>query len=88
MNTLSLAPKLDLSEMEKLFNTHLQDVLLVSYLANTIRAQIDLSNKLAASTAIIPVGGTGGEREGGRGDRPQKSDNKRHNNRDRDRERE
>ncbi|EPS43214.1 hypothetical protein H072_2796 [Dactylellina haptotyla CBS 200.50] len=52
LNSLSLAPKIEASELEKLFNTHLQDVLLVSYLANTIRTQIDLSNKLASATGI------------------------------------
>ena len=31
-------------------NNHIQDVLLVSYLANTIRKQIDLSNRLATAT--------------------------------------
>ncbi|KAF3270911.1 hypothetical protein TWF173_010022 [Orbilia oligospora] len=53
LNTLNLAPKVDASELEKLFNTHLQDVLLVSYLANTIRTQIDLSNKLASTVGTI-----------------------------------
>ncbi|KAG9680888.1 hypothetical protein KCU95_g15225, partial [Aureobasidium melanogenum] len=33
---------------------HIQDVLLVSYLANTIRTQIDLSNRLA--TAALTMG--------------------------------
>ncbi|KAK6351693.1 hypothetical protein TWF718_004843 [Orbilia javanica] len=53
LNTLNLAPKVDAPELEKLFNTHLQDVLLVSYLANTIRTQIDLSNKLASAVGTI-----------------------------------
>ena len=35
-------------------NNHIQDVLLVSYLANTIRTQIDLSNRLA--TAALTMG--------------------------------
>ena len=60
-------------------NTHIQDVLVVSYLANTIRTQIDLSNRLA--TAALTLGGgdalagdnqkEGGERNqgGGRGGR-------------------
>lgn len=58
MNTLALAPKVSASDVERMFNTHIQDVLLISYLANTIRTQIDLSNKLAnltASTGIIAV---------------------------------
>ena len=59
-------------------NAHIQDVLVVSYLANTIRTQIDLSNRLA--TAALTLGGgdalagdnqkEGGERnQGGRGGR-------------------
>ncbi|KAK6339118.1 hypothetical protein TWF696_009899 [Orbilia brochopaga] len=63
LNTLNLAPKIDGMELEKLFNTHLQDVLLVSYLANTIQTQIDLSNKLATTTSIAA--------------QPQKTDHKR-----------
>ncbi|KAF2479900.1 eukaryotic translation initiation factor 3 subunit F [Neohortaea acidophila] len=68
MNTLSLAPKVQPEEIEKDFNNHIQDVLLVSYLANTIRTQIDLSNRLA--TATLTMGGgegtsntTGGEQK-------------------------
>ncbi|GAB7348294.1 hypothetical protein MBLNU459_g6274t1 [Dothideomycetes sp. NU459] len=55
MNTLSLAPKVDSEDIERDFNNHIQDVLLVSYLANTIRTQIDLSNRLA--TAALTMGG-------------------------------
>lgn len=60
MNTLALAPKVAASDVERMFNTHIQDVLLISYLANTIRTQIDLSNRLAsltatATTATAPV---------------------------------
>lgn len=51
MNTLALAPKVAASDVERMFNTHIQDVLLISYLANTIRTQIDLSNRLASLTA-------------------------------------
>lgn len=36
-------------------NNHVQDVLAVSYLANTIRTQMDLSNRLA--TAQLTMGG-------------------------------
>jgi len=39
-------------------NNHIQDVLLVSYLANTIRTQIDLSNRLA--TAALTMGAADG----------------------------
>ncbi|GAB7342149.1 hypothetical protein MBLNU457_g0411t1 [Dothideomycetes sp. NU457] len=55
LNTLSLAPKVDAADIERNFNNHIQDVLLVSYLANTIRTQIDLSNRLA--TAALTTGG-------------------------------
>lgn len=36
-------------------NNHIQDVLVVSYLANMVRTQIDLSNRLA--TAALTMGG-------------------------------
>jgi translation initiation factor 3 subunit F len=49
-------------------NAHIQDVLVVSYLANTIRTQIELSNRL--STAALTLGGGDvlagdGQKEGG-----------------------
>lgn len=67
LNTLALAPKVDPSEIEKDFNNHIQDVLTVSYLANTIRSQMDLSNRLA--TAQLTLGsGTGGD-QGGSGNK-------------------
>ncbi|RPA79091.1 eukaryotic translation initiation factor 3 subunit F [Ascobolus immersus RN42] len=47
LSTLALAPKVSPADLERMFNTHIQDVLLVAYLANTIRTQIDLSNRLA-----------------------------------------
>jgi translation initiation factor 3 subunit F len=52
MNALSLAPKVDALAVEHDFNNHIQDVLMVSYLANTIRTQIDLAQRLATSTLI------------------------------------
>jgi len=55
MNALSLAPKVEPADIERDFNAHIQDVLVVSYLANTIRTQIDLSNRLA--TAALTMGG-------------------------------
>ncbi|KAF2770071.1 eukaryotic translation initiation factor 3 subunit F [Teratosphaeria nubilosa] len=72
MNTLSLAPKVEPEDIEKDFNNHIQDVLLVSYLANTIRTQIDLSNRLA--TAALTMGG---ESSGPGGDGPQKGGQRR-----------
>ena len=74
LNTLALAPKVDPADIEKDFNNHVQDVLTVSYLANTIRTQMDLSNRLAL--AQLTMGGPetgaqqGGEQKGGqRGER-------------------
>lgn len=58
MSALSLAPKVDASQIEHDFNNHIQDVLMVSYLANTIRTQIDLSQRLATANL------TGGEKDG------------------------
>ena len=55
LNTLALAPKVDPVDIERDFNNHIQDVLTVSYLANTIRTQMDLSNRLA--TAQLTMGG-------------------------------
>ncbi|GAO18486.1 uncharacterized protein UV8b_07304 [Ustilaginoidea virens] len=52
MNALSLTPKVDASQIEHDFNNHIQDVLMVSYLANTIRTQIDLSQRLATANLI------------------------------------
>jgi len=37
-------------------NAHIQDVLVVSYLANTIRTQIDLSNRLATAALTLGTG--------------------------------
>ncbi|TKA24704.1 Eukaryotic translation initiation factor 3 subunit F [Salinomyces thailandicus] len=73
LNTLSLQPKVEPEEIERDFNSHIQDVLLVSYLANTIRTQIDLSNRLAtAALTMGPETGSGdgkndGERKQGHG---------------------
>jgi len=72
MNALSLAPKVDTQDIERDFNNHIQDVLVVSYLANTIRTQIDLSQRLATATltmsgsdALAATGGTEGGSGGG-----------------------
>ena len=76
LNTLALAPKVDPSEIEKDFNNHIQDVLTVSYLANTIRTQMDLSNRLAIAQLTMggpETGQAGGDNKGGdrRQNRPQ-----------------
>lgn len=79
MNNLSLAPKVDPSAIEHDFNNHVQDVLMVSYLANTVKTQIDLAQRLATaqlSGEHGKDGGSGGKdgedggkEGGGRGDR-------------------
>lgn len=77
LNALALAPKVDPADIERdLYchlmlvllvllilssNNHIQDVLVVSYLANTIRTQIDLSNRLATAALTMGAGdGLGG----------------------------
>ncbi|EXJ83803.1 eukaryotic translation initiation factor 3 subunit F [Capronia coronata CBS 617.96] len=62
LNTLALAPKVDPADIEKDFNNHIQDVLTVSYLANMIRTQMDLSNRLA--TAQLTMGSGDGAAAG------------------------
>jgi translation initiation factor 3 subunit F len=73
LNTLALAPKVDPAEIEKDFNNHIQDVLTVSYLANMIRTQMDLSNRLATAQLTMGVGegGQQSDNKEGRGDRRQ-----------------
>ena len=52
-------------------NNHIQDVLVVSYLANTIRTQIDLSNRLATAALTLGAGdGLGGGQVNGAGSEP------------------
>jgi translation initiation factor 3 subunit F len=74
MNALSLAPKVDAADIERDFNNHIQDILVVSYLTNTIRTQIDLSQRLATAAITMGAadsgagaGGEGGENKGERG---------------------
>ncbi|POS85801.1 Mov34-domain-containing protein [Erysiphe pulchra] len=55
-NALSMAPKVDPQDVERDFNNHIQDILAVSYLTNTIRTQIELSQRLA--TATLSMGGS------------------------------
>lgn len=82
MNAMSLAPKVDNLSIERDFNNHIQDVLMVSYLANTIRTQIDLAQRLATSNLTTvekddkkdgddgkTERGAGGQRGGKRGGR-------------------
>ncbi|KAI1416323.1 Mov34-domain-containing protein [Hypoxylon sp. FL1857] len=77
MGALSLAPKVDPSSIESDFNNHIQDVLMVSYLANSIRTQIDLSQRLATAALANEDGkadGKDGEKDGKgeRGERGQR----------------
>ncbi|EAS31655.1 eukaryotic translation initiation factor 3 subunit F [Coccidioides immitis RS] len=73
LNALALAPKVDPADIESDFNKHIQDVLVVSYLANTIRTQMELSNRLATAQLTLgggdstAIGGTGAESGGQRG---------------------
>ncbi|KAI4146661.1 MAG: hypothetical protein LQ341_002023 [Variospora aurantia] len=68
LNALALAPKVDPEDIERDFNNHIQDVLVISYLANTIRTQIDLSNRLAtAALTMGPGDGLGGSLANGTG---------------------
>lgn len=73
MNALSLAPKVDVADIERDFNNHIQDILVVSYLTNTIRTQIDLSQRLATATITMgssnEVAATGGGEGGEKGER-------------------
>lgn len=45
-STISSLPKLDAVELERIFNNNIQDLLLVVYLANLTRTQLQLSEKV------------------------------------------
>ncbi|EEB08020.1 translation initiation factor eIF3f [Schizosaccharomyces japonicus yFS275] len=47
MKCLSLVPSITAADFEKMFSSHLQDVLVVVYLANTLRTQMDISSRLS-----------------------------------------
>ena len=82
LNTLALAPKVDPADIEKDFNNHVQDVLTVSYLANMIRTQMDLSNRLATAQLTMGTGESGGgaqDNKEGRGDRGDRGDRRQNN---------
>lgn len=66
MNALSIAPKVDLADIERDFNNHIQDILVVSYLTNTIRTQIDLSQRLATATITLGENAPAAAAEGGK----------------------
>jgi len=65
MNALSLAPKVEPANIERDFNNHIQDVLMVAYLSNLIRTQIDLSNRMATAALTLGTGESTEQREGG-----------------------
>ena len=46
MDTVSVVPKVDAAEFEKMFNSHLQDLLMVIYLANMTRTQLAVAKRL------------------------------------------
>lgn len=46
LKNLSLVPSVSPENLEKMFNSHLQDVLMVVYLANTVKTQLQLTSKL------------------------------------------
>ncbi|KAI8074952.1 maintenance of mitochondrial structure and function-domain-containing protein [Gongronella butleri] len=46
MDAVSVVPKIDPSVFEKTFNSHLQDLLMVVYLANMTRTQLSVAEKL------------------------------------------
>ncbi|KAI7906565.1 maintenance of mitochondrial structure and function-domain-containing protein [Cokeromyces recurvatus] len=46
MDTVSVVPKIDSSAFEKTFNSHLQDLLMVVYLANMTRTQLAVAERL------------------------------------------
>ncbi|KAG0025979.1 hypothetical protein BGZ82_009708 [Podila clonocystis] len=46
MDTVSVVPKVDPVEYEKMFNSHLQDLLMVIYLSNMTRTQLAVAKRL------------------------------------------
>ncbi|TPX31207.1 hypothetical protein SmJEL517_g05440 [Synchytrium microbalum] len=46
MDTVSSIPKVDATEFERLFNNHLQDLLMVIYLANLTKSQLAIAERL------------------------------------------
>ncbi|KAI9474871.1 maintenance of mitochondrial structure and function-domain-containing protein [Zychaea mexicana] len=46
MDTVSVVPKVDSASFEKMFNSHLQDLLMVVYLANMTRTQLSVAERL------------------------------------------
>ncbi|KAJ1680166.1 hypothetical protein EV182_000559 [Spiromyces aspiralis] len=46
VDMLSYVPRIDASQFEGLFQTHLQDLLMIVYLSNLTRAQLDIADRL------------------------------------------
>ncbi|CAO3663837.1 unnamed protein product [Umbelopsis vinacea] len=46
MDSVSVVPKVDATSFEKMFNSHLQDLLMVVYLANMTRTQLSVAERL------------------------------------------
>ncbi|KAI9009848.1 maintenance of mitochondrial structure and function-domain-containing protein [Gaertneriomyces semiglobifer] len=46
MDVVSLVPRIDATEFEKMFNKHLNDLLMVVYLANLTRSQLAIAERL------------------------------------------
>jgi translation initiation factor 3 subunit F len=46
MDTVSSIPKMNGGDFEKAFNGHLQDILMVVYLANLTRTQLAIAERL------------------------------------------
>ncbi|KAI5280221.1 hypothetical protein KEM52_004181, partial [Ascosphaera acerosa] len=81
LNTLALAPKVDPAQITANFNDHIQDVLTVSYLANTIRTQMELSNRLATAQLTLGSGGDAPAKpEGNRNNNSNSNNNNSNNN--------
>lgn len=47
MDAVSVVPRVDPQAFEKMFNSHLQDLLMVVYLANMTRTQLSIAERLS-----------------------------------------
>ncbi|KAJ2157382.1 hypothetical protein GGH16_005520, partial [Coemansia sp. RSA 560] len=46
MDMLAVVPKIDAEQFSTLFQSHLQDILMVAYLTNLTRAQLNIADRL------------------------------------------
>ena len=51
MDTVAGMPRLDERQLENMFNAHLQDVLMMVYLASAVRSQVDVAQRLGMAVA-------------------------------------